>query len=282
MPRFLPIRVVAPAAGKSGFVNRVAGFAKRARAWPGMPIVPAVSVAAAIVMTLVGGFGTGALPLDRRALFWALLMLANFAKWQSWFVLMVKQPSDWTRAVLIGFPVLSATLPFEISGLLSLVGVDAQIGLGAIWARALVIGTVIYVMIMVLRRNPDAAALPVANPPPSPVLSFAHPPMLARAGIARISDLIAVEAEDHYCRLHLATGGSVLLHQRFGDAMTALAAVDGTQVHRGFWVAAAAVSGAVRDGRRWRLALSSGLSVPVSARFAAKVRGRGWLHPPTG
>lgn len=276
MPRFLPIRAVAPAAGKPGFANRVARFAKRASAWPGMPVLPVVSIAAAIVMTLVGGFGTGALPLERRALFWALLMLVNFAKWQSWFVLMVRQPSDWTRAVLIGFPVLSATLPFEISGLLSLVGVDARIGLGAIWARALVIGAIIYVMIMVLRRDPPNAPVPVVAPPPS----MAHPPMLARAGIARISDLIAVEAEDHYCRLHLSSGGSVLLHQRFGDAMAALAGVDGAQVHRGFWVAAAAVTGAVRDGRRWRLALSSGLSVPVSARFAARVRERGWLHPP--
>jgi hypothetical protein len=106
----------------------------------------------------------------------------------------------------------------------------------------------------------------------------APPPhgLLARAGVtpeARAS----IQAEDHYCRVHRADGSSALVHYRFADALAEVAALDGAQVHRGIWVAAAALRGVVREQRRWRLLLADGSSVPVSSSRVAEARTRGWL-----
>lgn len=61
-----------------------------------------------------------------------------------------------------------------------------------------------------------------------------------------------------------------------------LGAADGLQIHRGWWVAAAAVAGAEREARNWRLRLTNGLNVPIARNRLAHVRARGWLEPQTG
>jgi DNA-binding LytR/AlgR family response regulator len=90
--------------------------------------------------------------------------------------------------------------------------------------------------------------------------------------------LAAIEAEDHYCRVHHRVGTSALIHYRFGDALEEVSGIEGTQVHRGAWVAADAVEGAARDGRRWELMLAGGGRVPVSATYLPQARARGWLN----
>jgi len=50
-------------------------------------------------------------------------------------------------------------------------------------------------------------------------------------------------------------------------------------VHRSWWVAADAVTGAERDGRNWRLRLSNGLLVPVARNSVAAVRQRRLIGP---
>ncbi len=273
-----PLHRIAVVYGKHDFVNRAFAFAKRAANWPGMPLLPLISMAAGVLMATVGAFGTGTLPLGQRAGFWAVLMAMEIIKWQIWLMVMVRGKRDWSRACLIGMPVLAIVLPFEIQASFALVGVEVHFGPGDIWPKALVIGAVIFLTVSVVQwwRTPAPLAPPVA-----PVATAdKRPAFLDRAGIARIGDLDMVEAEDHYCRLHLGSGGSVLLHLRFGDAIGQLAGVDGLQINRGIWVAAAAVRGAARDGRRWRLVLKGERRAPVSARFTGDVRARGWLRPP--
>lgn len=58
----------------------------------------------------------------------------------------------------------------------------------------------------------------------------------------RTARLIAVEAEDHYLRVH-TDAGDELLTMRFGDALAELARADGLQIHRSWWVAADAIEG---------------------------------------
>lgn len=256
------------------FANQVRGFVKRALALPGMPLLPLLSIAAALLLTLVGGFGTGAIAPPGRLCFWAALMTINCAKWQLWFLLTVRRPEDWRWSTIFGAVLLNLTLPIEIVACLWLIGIDAQVAIGGTWASALAISTVIFALIVALRRH---TGRPVAAVSPG---SAAIPTLLLRAGITCATDLQAIEAEDHYCRLHLADGRSTLIHHRFGDALAQVAGFDGIQVHRGAWVAAQAVRGARREGRRWRLVLGNDVTVPVSARFATAVRARGWLRAP--
>nr|WP_240953850.1 LytTR family DNA-binding domain-containing protein [Sphingomonas sp. G-3-2-10] len=103
--------------------------------------------------------------------------------------------------------------------------------------------------------------------------------LLARARVTA-ETLASIEAEDHYCRVRRTDGSNALIHYRFGDALAEVGELDGAQVHRGAWVAASAVTGAERDGRRWLLVLSDGTKVAVSATYLGDARARGWLRAP--
>ena len=87
--------------------------------------------------------------------------------------------------------------------------------------------------------------------------------------------LIAVEAEDHYLRLHTDRGSDLIL-MRLSDALLELEGLEGAQTHRGWWVARDAVRGAERGDGRATLALEGGLTAPVSRRYARVLREAGW------
>jgi hypothetical protein len=274
MASTLPIDRAGPRRGKAAFANRAFGFAKpaarRLRRLPGFPLLWVASVAAAMLMIVTGAFGTGDLPLGLRTLFWALLLGWNLAKWQTWFALTVRRPSDWMWSALAGALLLNLLIPFEISFCLRAIGVAAVPGWPETWGRALLISFVLIGPIYVAKRR-LWPSMPTA-PSPAP-----EDGILARAAVSA-DTLVAVEAEDHYCRVHRQDGSSALVHYRFSDALAELAGLEGAQVHRGVWVAAPAVRGAVREQRRWRLVLSDGRFVPVSASHLGAVRSRGWLR----
>jgi hypothetical protein len=131
-------------------------------------------------------------------------------------------------------------------------------------------------------------------------LSPAGPPVAARAGgetvaqqrsepdagpagdfRARLTadagrDVLALQMEDHYVRVHFEAGSTLVLiplHQ----AIAELGAIPGLRVHRSWWVARHAVIGALRDGRNRRLCLINGLQVPVARASVATVRAAGLL-----
>lgn len=255
--------------GKRAFAKRVRGFVKRT--WPdgvpGFPLLWIACFAAAALMIVTGGFGTGALPLGQRICFWLLLMGWNALKWQALFAWGVRKPEDWPRVSLIGTIPLNLPLPIEIALCGRAVGTEMGAMPHEVWLRAAAISAVIFavcgmvVWVLLRRMRPVRAATG----------------LLARARIGT-AELAAIEAEDHYCRVHRRDGQSALIHYRFGDALAEMSTIDGARVHRGAWVCAGAVEGAVREGRKWRLLLAGGGSVPVSATYAAEARARGWLR----
>lgn len=87
--------------------------------------------------------------------------------------------------------------------------------------------------------------------------------------------LIAIEAEDHYVRVHTDTG-SELVTMRFSDALEELARAYGYRVHRSWWVMGEAI-----EGVRWTRAggevrLTGGIVAPVSRSYAAALKSAGW------
>lgn len=92
----------------------------------------------------------------------------------------------------------------------------------------------------------------------------------------RAARLIAVEAEDHYLRIH-TDAGSELVSLRFGDALGELAGVTGFQVHRSWWAAADAIEGVRWRRGRGELRLAGGLTAPVSRTYAAGLKRAGWF-----
>ncbi len=83
--------------------------------------------------------------------------------------------------------------------------------------------------------------------------------------------LIALEAEDHYVRVH-GELKSALISYRFADALRDVAALDGLQVHRSFWVSRAAIREIRRAGRSVSLEMANGLSIPVSHAYKELAR----------
>lgn len=86
---------------------------------------------------------------------------------------------------------------------------------------------------------------------------------------------LALEAQDHYVRVHEMHGSKLVL-KRLSDAVAEVSDVDGLQVHRGWWVANSAVTGTfVQHGKRW-VRLVNGMTIPVSRSRRRDVVARGW------
>ncbi len=88
--------------------------------------------------------------------------------------------------------------------------------------------------------------------------------------------VLCLQTEDNYVRIHRTQGSSLEL-MPLHEAIRRFVKADGLQVHRGWWVSSSAVATAERDGRKWRLRLINGLSVPVARNRVVDVRARGWI-----
>ena len=78
--------------------------------------------------------------------------------------------------------------------------------------------------------------------------------------------ITALEAEDHYVRVHTDTA-SELIHYRFTDAVNELRGRAGLQVHRSFWVDRGAIESMVRRGRSFDIVLKGGKRIPVGQTY---------------
>ncbi len=116
------------------------------------------------------------------------------------------------------------------------------------------------------------APAPVSEPPAPEASPFLGrlPPRLRGAAVQ------AIEAQDHYLRVHTDRGSDLIL-MRFSDALTELAGLEGAQTHRSWWVARHAVRAASRGDGRAVLTLDGGLEVPVSRAHAPALRAAGWF-----
>lgn len=95
------------------------------------------------------------------------------------------------------------------------------------------------------------------------------PPRLQRA------PLLALQAEDHYLRVHTGAGDALIL-MRLSDAIAAVETLDGLRTHRSWWIARIAVEQVSRGDGRATLTLSNGVQAPVSRTYAPALREAGW------
>lgn len=115
----------------------------------------------------------------------------------------------------------------------------------------------------------DAEAL--LNSTPTPPRFLERLPLKLRG-----AEIWAVEAEDHYLRLHTSKGQDLIL-MRLSDAIEELAGLEGEQVHRSWWVARDGVTDIERGDGRAILTLKNGEKAPVSRTYAKIIREKGWF-----
>ncbi len=98
------------------------------------------------------------------------------------------------------------------------------------------------------------------------------PPALAERMSRHLgTDIIALQAQDHYVRVVTPLGAELILY-RFCDAVRELPPQRGVRVHRSYWVARAAVEKILHRRGRHYVLLNNGERVPVSRTYLADVR----------
>ena len=176
----------------------------------------------------------------------------------------------WAVAILIAAIVSLPVIALIIACAVIIHGATLSLALAAgILPQVFVASLVMTSLAIFLRGHPTQTH---AAPPDAPPAKFLArlPPKLAGG------ELYAVEAEDHYLRLHTSLGQDLIL-MRLGDAIDELEGIEGAQTHRSWWVAKGAVADVDRLDGRAVLTLKDGAEVPVSRGFAKGLRAAGWF-----
>lgn len=146
--------------------------------------------------------------------------------------------------------------------------------LGLLWQVWPIMLAVLAVRGLVWRRPDIIVETRTVIAPPLPEAEAAF--RLRLSAKRRIARLIAIEAHDHYLKVH-TDAGSELIALRFKEAMAELSMAHGWRVHRSWWLAADAV-----ERVQWRRGvgearLVGGLTAPVSRTYSPILKEAGWL-----
>lgn len=249
----------------------------------------AVMTVIGVLLALLGPFGSFTAPFWLRLVYWLGLAWAGYACYRPIGGLVTRLGTnldlpEWSLWLL---GCLVATIPMTL--VVWLVGAlppPLEWPSAESWITTyfyvLAIGVVVTMVFFLVQSKqvavPAAAPAPLLDPaaPPAPVLAPTQPRLFDRLPPQLGTDLVALEMEDHYLRVHTALGSDLIL-LRMRDAVAELDGLDGAQVHRSWWVARGAVERIERDGRNVRLVLPRDLMAPVARNMVPVLKSTGWL-----
>lgn len=231
-----------------------------------------------LFLAVVGAFGTINVPFFYRAGILIVIALVGAASGMGTYALAGLISGVKDRPMLrglVGGLIQSVPMTLVIMGLSWILGGRAPFLDGFIedYPVVLVVCLTMSVLAPALNRQAvvaqEAAALLQAAP--APVRFLERLPLKLRG-----AEIWAVEAEDHYLRLHTSRGQDLIL-MRLSDAIDELAGLEGEQVHRSWWVARDGVTDVERGDGRAVLTLKNGVKAPVSRTYARVIREKGWF-----
>lgn len=244
------------------------------RAWG---VVRATLVSGVLVgafLGFIGAFGTDEMPLSQRIPF--MVAISWIATLMGVGAFRLAAMGAWARAAYWRVGLVAGLVMFAPMGLVVWSAVrlvappEHAPRAGAIpgfLVVSLVTSLFFCLLVAWIRRDAGKPATPVAAPP-----KFLERLPLKLRG----AEVWAVEAEDHYLRLHTSKGQDLIL-LRLADAVAELEGIEGMQVHRSWWVARDAITDARRGDGRATLTLRDGAEVPVSRTYAGQLREKGWI-----
>jgi len=229
-----------------------------------------ITLAAAGFLGFAGAFGSERLPLFERLGYWLVLMLLGWV-WGAFVSRYFFRRTGalrrlWVRALLSA---VALSIPFSaVVALAGVVAFHATYSPGDI-PQLVISVTVVSIVMIALNILIDRQLTTEASDQPPKFLD--RLPLKLRGG-----EVWAVEAEDHYLRLHTSKGQDLIL-MRLSDAVAELEGIEGAQVHRSWWIARDAITDAERGDGRATLTLKDGCEVPVSRTHARVLREKGWI-----
>lgn len=232
----------------------------------------AVTLVAGLFLTFSGAFGTDAAPLPVRLAYWMGLMMVGYL-WGAFVVRVFLRGqravgNRWVNGALSAL-VMSVPLTVVVWAATRFF-FNSNVPFNRLW---MLFGPVLLVSLALTAINMliDARSETVTAAGPNPPKFLERLPLKLRG-----AEVWAVEAEDHYLRLHTSKGQDLIL-MRLADAVAELEGIEGAQVHRSWWVARDAIADAKRGDGRATLTLKDGVEVPVSRTYAGQLRERGWI-----
>ena len=262
-----------PAASLRERTRRAAGASRTAGALREHGRTLLIALGAGLFMAAVGAFGSDAQPPALRAAYWITVIMAGtvmgmlttrVVNSRGW---LEERPwAHWAVTTLLVAPpvtVLVWALTRAFFG-----GAPGFRGVWSFFPSVLAVTAVMAGVSQLARRDPVRTHAAAPDAPPARFLD--RLPLKLRG-----AELFAVEAEDHYLRLHTSRGSDLIL-MRLSDALAELEGLEGAQTHRSWWVAKGAVVDAERSDGRAVLTLKGGAKAPVSRTYARALRDAGW------
>lgn len=253
------------------------GGLKQATALRRWTIDLAILAAMGLLMGFLGPFDSEHLPVAVLYGYWLICIVGGGVIGIGLDALLSRRlPSAWRRvaavSVLMTPPATLLVLTTQTVLMSQPFGWPAWLNL--LWQVWPIVLAVMAVRSLVWRRQAvrtETRTL-IAPPLPEAEATFRRRLSAKRRG----ARLIAIEAHDHYLKVH-TDAGVELVALRFADALDELAGAHGWRIHRSWWVAADAVK-AVRWRRgRGEISLSGGLTAPVSRTYRAVLKEAGWF-----
>ncbi len=251
----------------------------RALTHPGLSKTPlrllAVTLFTGLLLSTAGAFDTEAASFGPRLGYWtAIAALSTCALELVHRLLRRRAPAvpDWAVR-LIGWSVL--VLPLNMVAVLTcklLFGGWPTLGgfLYLLPGMAAILAALQFVLLTFEGAARFTPAAPAGVPPQAEPVAHAGRLSERLPLPLRQAMIEAIEAEDHYVRIH-TSAGAAFIRMRFQDAVELMGGQAGARPHRSWWVAHAAMSAMQRDGNRTFILLKGGQRVPVSRNARAEL-----------
>ena len=181
--------------------------------------------------------------------------------WQRWAALVVS-----VFVASVPQTILTRTVAFVVWPELR----QPELGWSLWYVQVVTIGMAMVVGMSLVRGRAGATTPPRQYPVPDTDVTRTSP--LNALG----ADVIALQMEDHYVRVHTCSG-SVLVLMPMALAIKGVGAIEGLRTHRSWWVARRAVARLEGTPRSMKLHLTNGLIAPVARTAVAELRAAGWM-----
>jgi hypothetical protein len=233
-------------------------------------------IGAGLFMGSLGPYGSGSLPAAERYPYWLACIVGGGVIGIAIDEIVRRRIGDFWRRLATSSLLMTPLVAILVIGIgQAMFGAQRRPALGYLLWQVLVISVAVMALrILVWRGRPVVVQTRTVVAPPLPEAEAAFRRRLSAK--RRAARLIAVEAHDHYLRVH-TDAGAELVTLRFAEALAELSGAHGYRTHRSWWVAADAIQQV-----RWRRGageamLAGDVVAPVSRTHAPALKAAGWF-----